>query len=321
MDFLNKLDRKFGKFSIPYLYIAIIVCTGIGYALYYLAPDIYNLITLNPYMLIYKHQYWRLFTWIFTIPYPLSGLNIIFLPINMYFYFYVGRNLEMVWGRFIYNLYVIGTAFLIDLFVVLLGLFQFYGSPMKENNIQIFERLSSQYPVDLDITYIMFVSIFLGFSIIFGEQKVLLYFVIPLKMKWLAWIDLAYLGYLFIANSDWTYGPFVKVVILAVVIVYFTFFLISRKNSILTPADIRRKQKYQKAVKQSQELRRRDAEGRKAQVIEHDFSKPRKTAMHRCTICGRTENDDPDLEFRFCSKCNGTHEYCSDHLYTHEHIN
>ena len=41
---------------------------------------------------------------------------------------------------------------------------------------------------------------------------------------------------------------------------------------------------------------------------------------HRCAICGRTELDNPNLEFRFCSKCDGNYEYCSDHLFTHEHV-
>ena len=41
---------------------------------------------------------------------------------------------------------------------------------------------------------------------------------------------------------------------------------------------------------------------------------------HRCAVCGRTEKDDPDLEFRFCSKCEGGLEYCKDHLYTHVHV-
>ena len=43
-------------------------------------------------------------------------------------------------------------------------------------------------------------------------------------------------------------------------------------------------------------------------------------ARHKCTVCGRTELDDPNLEFRYCSKCNGAYEYCQDHLFTHEHI-
>ena len=46
----------------------------------------------------------------------------------------------------------------------------------------------------------------------------------------------------------------------------------------------------------------------------------KRNAVHRCTICGRTELDDPNLEFRYCSKCNGAYEYCQDHLYNHEHI-
>ena len=41
---------------------------------------------------------------------------------------------------------------------------------------------------------------------------------------------------------------------------------------------------------------------------------------HKCAICGRTELDDPNLEFRFCSKCNGNYEYCQDHLFTHTHV-
>ena len=41
---------------------------------------------------------------------------------------------------------------------------------------------------------------------------------------------------------------------------------------------------------------------------------------HKCAICGRTEKDDPDLEFRYCSKCEGNYEYCQDHLFTHEHV-
>ena len=41
---------------------------------------------------------------------------------------------------------------------------------------------------------------------------------------------------------------------------------------------------------------------------------------HKCAVCGRTEKDDPNLEFRYCSKCEGNLEYCMDHLYTHKHV-
>lgn len=45
-----------------------------------------------------------------------------------------------------------------------------------------------------------------------------------------------------------------------------------------------------------------------------------KISKHRCAICGRTEQDNPDLQFRFCSKCNGNYEYCNDHLFNHTHV-
>ena len=47
---------------------------------------------------------------------------------------------------------------------------------------------------------------------------------------------------------------------------------------------------------------------------------PSNITKHKCAICGRTERDGDDLEFRFCSKCNGNYEYCNEHLFTHEHV-
>ncbi len=45
-----------------------------------------------------------------------------------------------------------------------------------------------------------------------------------------------------------------------------------------------------------------------------------KKTIHQCTICGITEKDDPEMEFRYCSKCAGAYEYCSKHLRDHQHI-
>ena len=46
----------------------------------------------------------------------------------------------------------------------------------------------------------------------------------------------------------------------------------------------------------------------------------RNVTKHKCAICGRTDESNPELEFRFCSKCNGNYEYCNDHLFTHKHV-
>ena len=55
------------------------------------------------------------------------------------------------------------------------------------------------------------------------------------------------------------------------------------------------------------------------------FSPPKqatapKNYNHRCTVCGRTDTEFPDLEFRYCSRCAGYHCYCEDHINNHEHI-
>ena len=76
------------------------------------------------------------------------------------------------------------------------------------------------------------------------------------------------------------------------------------KMKRFAPKEIRRKHQYHKEIR----------EGRMAQTVAPNG------ARHRCAVCGRTELDDPNLEFRYCSKCNGNYEYCQDHLFTHEHV-
>ena len=39
-----------------------------------------------------------------------------------------------------------------------------------------------------------------------------------------------------------------------------------------------------------------------------------------CTICGKTDTSHPDLEFRYCSRCQGYHCYCQEHISNHTHI-
>ena len=82
---------------------------------------------------------------------------------------------------------------------------------------------------------------------------------------------------------------------------FVVFFLMTRNYRKISPSEIRRKQKFKSNVKAAN-----------AQKI--------KIGHHRCAVCGRTEKDDPNLEFRYCSKCEGGLEYCMDHLYTHKHV-
>ena len=118
---------------------------------------------------------------------------------------------------------------------------------------------------------------------------------VAIKMKWMALVYVAIAGYDFINGNIVT-----RVVIGASLLNFVIFFLSSRNFKRFGPGEQARKAKFKKQ------------------------SRPHMTytngAHHRCAVCGRTELDDPCLEFRYCSKCNGNYEYCQDHLFTHEHV-
>ena len=152
-------------------------------------------------------------------------------------------------------------------------------------------------------TYYISLSIFLGFAISFPDMQVLLYFIIPIKIKWLAYLDVALLAYSMITSimsGNWA-GCVVILCSLANVLV---FFLMTRKGKRSSFQQNRRRKEFKKAVSRG----------------EAEYRNPNGITKHKCAICGRTEKDDPNLEFRFCSRCNGNYEYCQDHLFTHEHV-
>ena len=109
MKFLNKMERKLGKYAIPNLTLVIIGCFVFGYIAEIIAPGMYLKLSLLPYNILYKGEWWRVFTWIFTPPFALN----VFTILGLFFYYSVGRQLEMTWGKFMYNIYIFGGMFLI----------------------------------------------------------------------------------------------------------------------------------------------------------------------------------------------------------------
>ena len=125
---------------------------------------------------------------------------------------------------------------------------------------------------------------------------------IPIKMKWMAWVYGAIIIYNMISYVR--VGLWVMAVpILASLLNFVLFFFSNRNLHRYNPKEVHRRREFKKAMAQS---RVNPATGG--------------ITKHKCAICGRTEKDDPNLEFRFCSKCNGNYEYCQDHLFTHQHV-
>lgn len=277
MKFLNKLERKFGRYAIHNLSAYIIALYVAGYLLYFFAPaNVFSYLTLEPYFIL-RGQIWRLVTWIM-IPPESPG---IFTIIMLFFYYSLGTNLEHTWGAFRYNVYIF-----MGMLSTILGAFLLYfvlgGGGLFGN------ALFSTYYINM--------SIFLAFAVSYPNMQVMLYFFIPIKMKWMGILYGFFIVYSFV-KSGWV-G---KVAIIASLFNFIVYFLMTRDYRRVSPREIKRKQDFRRQVNAS-----RPGNGRQP--------------MHRCAVCGRTELDGEDLEFRYCSKCEGNYEYCQDHLFTHEHV-
>ena len=286
MNFMNKLERKLGRYAIPNLTKFLILGYVIGYTLQILElfteVNLLGWLTLNP-ALVMRGQVWRVLTWVVTPP---SGFSI-FTLVMLFFYYSIGNALEHTFGRFRYNLYIFSGIFL-----TAFGVMAMYWFSLLTHNTEGILLLT--YAADYYVTtYYLCLSMFLAFAVCYPDMKVMLYFIIPIKIKWMAWLDIALIAVSFALSPSWVD----RVVIIISLLNFLIFFFTTRNYRRVSPKEIHRKQQYYKRVRPAPNVTR-----------------------HKCAVCGRTEEDDENLEFRFCSKCNGNYEYCQDHLFSHEHI-
>jgi hypothetical protein len=292
MNFLNKLERKIGKYAIPNLSKYLIFGYILGYLIQFINPNLLNVISLNPYLILHG-QVWRLVTWIIIPP---SGFSILWTVVMLYFYYSVGNDLERTWGTFYYNVYLfMGMLFTAIGSFLVMGLSYVPSLEINEamkyfGEASYFNIVSSYFS-----TYYVNMSIFLGFAMTFPEVRVLLMFVIPIKVKWLG------IAYAVMLLADMFRTDLVgKIVIAASLLNFVVFFLMTRSGIWrMSPREVKRRHDFNKEVKKA---------------------RPMSVAKHKCAVCGKNSEDNPDAEFRFCSKCNGNYEYCQDHLFTHTHV-
>ncbi len=290
---LNRLERKLGKYAINNLMLYIIGGYFIGYLLSfgkaYAHVNLIDFLTLEPYLIIHKFQVWRLISWVL-IPPPSS--NLIFLVIMCVLYFQLGSALERTWGVFKFNLFIFGGIILtiISAFII------YFILPIElRGSVSIGSMIS---------TYYLCLSIFLAFSTCYPDMQVLLYFIIPIKMKWMALVYGVLVVY-DIVNCFRMHNYLFPIVIIASLLNFVLFYFLTRKKTFSSTNTYKRKT---------------------TSYTNSNINRTRQTSQgsgitrHKCAVCGRTELTNPEMEFRFCSKCNGNYEYCSEHLFTHQHI-
>jgi len=363
---MDWLEKKLGRYAIRNLSLVLIMCYACGYIIRQINANFLLMLTLDPYAILHG-QIWRLVTWLIVPP---DSSNIFFVLIMLLFYYQIGTALERTWGTWRYNVYIFGGMLctIIGAFLMM-GFAYLIGDPgVKLMGGMYFRVISIVFS-----TYYVNMSIFLAYAATFPEAVVLLFFILPVKTKWLGIAYGALLAYDFVKAAAG--GAYYLCFAMAASLANFFIFFVSTRMGGLSFKEWKRRRNFKKAMRGSSSRggasgsgfgfgrnsgnngsgfgrngnnngsgwngagngsgsgtadgtwhRAGEESGNSAGSVWHHAGgngspvhmNPR-GAIHRCAICGRTELDDPNLEFRYCSKCEGNYEFCQDHLFLHIH--
>ena len=280
MKFLDRFNRgvhrflyKHPKFGIPRLMLYIII----GNVLVYLFSMMDRTGMLAWWLCfapdrLLKGELWRLVTFVF-VP---NTSRFLMLVLELYFYYLIGSTLERAWGTGKFTVYYL-CGMVINIV---------YG---------ILAALITGRSLAITGSYLS-LSMFFVYATLWPENQVLLFFIIPVKVKWLAWFEAAV--FLFMMVMGRTLLP------LAGIANYVLFC----GNELLASLRFLKMRRSASAARFRQKVRR--AENGQAA----------RNYTRKCAVCGRTDTENPELEFRYCSQCVGYHCFCSDHIHSHIHF-
>lgn len=285
---LKDLRRNFERFcyrhrdkGIRNLMLYVVAGTVLMYLMYLMDPSqlFYRIFSFNR-AAILRGQVWRLVTYIF-LP---TDTNVIFLAISLYFYYFIGKSLESQWGPFRFNLFYFSGIILTDLSALILG----FNANISNLNL----------------------SLLLAFATMYPENRVLLFYVIPVKLKYVAWFYFVLIIYELLV-----YPLADKIFVICALLNYLLFFgseILQILPDFLRPRGRRRKPFGDFGQK------RQKPNPNWAKEYQKHAAAP--SYRHKCTVCGKTDTEYPDMEFRYCSRCNGYYCYCMEHINNHAHI-
>lgn len=218
---------------------------------------------------------------LFTYPLTYLTSNILLMAISLLCYYSLGNAMERMWGTLKFNIFYLTGVVLMDIYAM------------------IFNCSANVYYLNM--------SLFLGYATLFPDASFLLFFIIPVKAWVLALFDLVII-LLGVFSPPFTAANLFPLIALGN---YFLFFGKDVLNVIPLSWQSNARKLFHKKPKQPK-------------VIQFHVSQkpqePKQNYNHRCTVCGRTDVSNPELEFRYCSKCKGYYCYCQDHINNHVHI-
>ena len=288
---MKKLRNRFDRFcfrhrdkGIPNLMMYI----ALGSALVYIINMIdktytlYNILCFDR-SAILQGQIWRLFTY----PLVFDMGNIVYTAVGLICYYSLGRAIENSWGTFRFNLFYFTGMLLMNIYCMIFGC-----------------SASADY---------LNLSLFLAYATMYPDAQFLFLFIIPVKARIFALLDLLLMVFGLLIYP-FPYNLF-SVIALAN---YFLFFGKDVVNVFPMSWRLNARRLFRKAPAKQQKAKTIPFPN--AGSYQATVAKPQAPYTHKCTICGRTDVSDPELEFRYCSRCKGYHCYCQDHINNHIHV-
>lgn len=224
---------------------------------------------------VLRGQVWRLATYVLI---PTSGS--FWLIISLFFYYWLGETLERLWGSAKFTVYYVSGALLTALAALLVYFIDGISVPI--------------YGAGYVNT-----ALFMAYALTYPDAMVRIYFILPIKMKWLAILEavLYALSVVRYAVAGLWGMALMPVVAMLNLFIFFSPDL-SRGADRFQARHRSEAVQFRKAVKEQ---------------------KRQRGYNHKCEVCGRTDADFPDLQFRYCSKCTGYHCFCEEHIFNHVH--
>lgn len=290
MNWMNKLERKVGRYAVPNLSRYFVIAIVAGFLINLASPVLMSFLQFDAASILHG-QIWRLVTWVFVPVTSMDFFGLLFLLCVLMW----GSSLESFLGTFRMNVFLIQGILISDI-----GGLLFY--------VITWATLGEGMPIYLS-TYYILMSMLLALAICMPEAEVRIYFVLPIKMKWMLIFELLYLAYIVFSYFRAGLAQYSNILGVVVGFMYSAQIIFAVGSMFLFF--------WLSQTRPGRKQRQRQREFRA------QFSQPRPgsgIAAHKCAICGRTNETDPDMLFRYCSKCNGNLEYCEEHIFTHTHV-
>ncbi len=306
---MGKLRSKFERFcyrnrdkGIPNLMLYLSVGSGMVY--------LFTMFTENYFLYewlafdfdkIMQGQVWRLFSYVLTT----NSSYILFTLITLLCYYSLGRAMENVWGTLRFNLFYFSGVVLMDVYAMAVGVFMPEWRPLISGVV--------------DVSYLN-LSLFLGYATMYPDAHFLLFFIIPVKAWIFALFDLVRTFVSVIQLSVPVFYFPMNLFPLVAIANYFLFFGKDVVNVIPMSWRVNARRLFKKKPKQTARKQTGTIPFPTAGSYQASTTTARSPYTHRCTVCGRTDVSHPELEFRYCSRCNGYYCYCEDHIGNHTHV-